>query len=489
MTSRRATAVPSHVPMTSRTLVLVLRYGKRGWRTLVDIVRFALRRADEEKLFQVAGSLTFTTALSIVPLLTTVFGVMTAFPVFERMRDALHSFLESKLLPDTISKTIFGYLDQFSANASSLTIVSLLSFAVTSVLTLLTIDNALNTIWGVRRPRPLPQRIVTYWAILSMGPILLGISLSLTSYLASVSAGFVDAPPPLTATLLDVAPLVLFAGSYTALYVFVPNRHVELRDALVGALLAAFAFEAAKRGFAAYVAHARSYTMVYGALAALPLTLLWIYYIWIITLAGALVAASLPAIYGRNWNRGRAPGEAFGDALRVLRVLYRARRSDRPGHLAGLDVYSVRRRARLDYYSADVILETLEQDGLVIRARQVGPRASRRGRDDDVWVFVADSRVVRLERVFRLFAFDAAHVAEIGMRPDDPLSRLLRAQRLAHGDEPLERALVGDEASGSPLVERAGLDLGVPNDVYAPARARTESDAARAPDEELFVAR
>jgi len=439
------------------------RLARRLWHTLWDILLFALRRAQEEKLFQVAASLTFTTTLSIVPLLTTIFGAMTAFPVFQRLRDALHAFLESKLMPEAISQSIFGYLDQFSANASSLTIVSLVTFAVTSLLTLLTIDDALNTIWGVRRARPLPQRLATYWAILSIGPILLGISLSLTSYLASASAGFVVAPTPLVAALLDVAPIVVFIVSYTALYVFVPNRHVELRDAFIGAVLAAFAFEAAKRGFAAYITRFHSYTVIYGTLAALPLMLLWIYYIWIITLAGALVAASLPAIYGRNWNRGRAPGEAFGDALRVLRVLDRARRSDRSGGLAGLDTYAIRRRARLDYQSADVILARLEADGLLVRSPQVAPRdrgLRRRGSREDVWVLAADTSVVKIDRLFRLFAFDAAHVAEIGLTPEDPLARFLRAQRLVDGEQSLETALRGwggddDVPSSSPKAAEA----------------------------------
>ncbi len=423
--------------MTSTAIVLAQRASRQAWRTVRDVVRFGLRRAGQERLFQVASSLTFTTVLSIVPLLTTVFGVMTALPVFDRMRDALHGFLESRLFPEAISTSIFKYLDQFSANASSLTVVSVISFAVTSVSTMLTIDGALNTIWGVHRPRPLAQRLVTYWAILSVGPIVLGVSLSLTSYLASAAAGFVTAPPPLVAAVLAITPLVLFTAAYSALYVYVPNRSVRWRDALAGAFLAALAFEGAKRGFALYITRFPSYTMIYGALAALPLLLLWIYYIWIITLVGALIAASLPAIYGRNWNRGQAPGDTYGDALRVLRVLYRVRQTDHPGRIPGLNAYDIRQQARLDYESTDVILEKLEQDGIVIRTRQIVPAGPTRFQNDDLWLFAADASVVRLERVFRLFAFDAAHVAEMALDPDDPLACFVRKQKLADGDLPL----------------------------------------------------
>ncbi len=424
--------------MTATALVLARRAGTQAWRTVRDIVRFGLRRADQERLFQVASSLTFTTVLSIVPLLTTVFGVMTALPVFDRMREALHTFLAARLFPDEISNSIFKYLDQFSANASSLTVVSVLSFAVTSLTTMLTIDGALNTIWGVHRMRPLAQRLITYWAILSVGPVLLGVSLTLTSYLASAAEGYVTAPPPLVAALLGLAPLVLFTAAYSALYVYVPNRHVRWRDAMAGAFLAALAFEAAKRGFAIYITHFPTYTIIYGALAALPLLLLWIYYIWIITLAGALVAASLPALYGRNWNRGQAPGDLFGDALRVLRVLYRARRTDHAGQVPGLNVYAIRQEARVDYESVDTILEELEQDGIVIRTRQVAAGGATRFKNDDLWLFAADASVVKLERVFRLFAFDPEHVSEMALDRDDPLAEFIREQRMCNGDESLE---------------------------------------------------
>jgi membrane protein len=444
-----ATIPTSTTPLfTKRRLILLRRRSQTLWRTTRDVTRFVIRRADQDKLFQVASSLTFTTVLSIVPLITTVFGVMTALPVFDRMRLALHSFLESRLMPEAISSSIFKYLDQFSSNASSLTIVSVLSFAVTSLMTMLTIDGALNAIWGVQRPRPLPQRLITYWAILSVGPILLGVSLTLASYLASVSAGFVTAPPPLVTAALDLVPIVLFTLAYGALYVFVPNRRVEWHDALIGAFVAALAFEAAKRGFAVYVTRFPTYTMVYGTLAAVPLLLVWIYYIWIITLGGALVAASLPIIYGHNWNRGQAPGDMYGDALRILRVLYRARQVDHPGHLPGMNGYAIRQAARLDYESADIVLERLEQDGLVIRTRQVVPEGPTRFKNDDLWLFAADASVVKLERVFHLFAFDPEHVSEMALDRDDPLAKFIRRQRLINGDESLENVF-GTEAEAT----------------------------------------
>lgn len=426
--------------MTDRPLVLARRVFLRWWHTLRDVAGFAVRRADEEKILQVASSLTFTTILSMVPLVTTVFAVLAALPVFNQIRDALHNFMVQNLMPVSISDSIFRYLDQFAANARGLTAIGLIAFAVTSIMTMLTIDGALNTIWRVRRPRPLSQRILVYWGILSAGPIVFGVSLTITSYLASASAGFVAAPPPIVAASIAVLPLVLFTLAYMALYVYVPNRRVEWRDAFAGALFAALAFELAKRGFAVFVTQFPTYTLIYGALAAVPLLLLWIYYIWIITLVGATIAASLPAIHGRGWNRGQAPGDTYADALRVLRVLYRARKADSPGRPPGLNLHRIRIQARLDYESADTILEKLEQDGLVIRTRQIAPEGPTRFKNDDLWLFTADATVVRLERVFRLFAFDPDHVAKIGLDRDDPLAAVLRKQRLANGDTSLDEA-------------------------------------------------
>ena len=442
---------PLHPSMTDRPLVLARRVFLRWWHTTRDVARYAARRASQERLLEVASSLTFTSILSLVPLVTTIFAVMTALPVFNQMREALRNFMAQNLMPAAISDSIFRYLDQFAANARGLTAIGLISFAVTSIMTMLTIDGALNTIWGVRRPRPLTQRILVYWSILTVGPIVLGVSLTLTSYLASASAGFVTAPPPVMAAALSVAPIVLFICAYAALYVYVPNRRVEWRDAFVGAVFAALAFEWAKRGFAIYVTRFPSYTLIYGALAAVPLLLIWVYYIWIITLVGATIAASLPAIYGRAWNRGQAPGDTYADALRVLRALYRARKADRPGRPPGLNLYRIRMQARLDYESADAILEKLEQDGLVIRTRQVVPEGPTRFKNDDLWLFAADATVVRLDRVFRLFAFDPEHVAQIGLDRDDPLAALLRKQHLANGDTSLEEAFnAGVEPALSP---------------------------------------
>lgn len=216
--------------------------------------RYALRRAGEDSLPQVAGSLTFTTVLSLVPILTVAFALFTAFPMFQSFRAAIEGYLFSNLVPGNISRPILTYLNQFSHNAKGLTAAGLVGLVVTSVMTMLTVENALNAIWRVRQRRPLAQRVLVFWALVSFGPVLIGASLSVSSYLVSVSAGYVAKLPYGLGVVVGLVPILLSAIAFAMLYVFVPNTLVAWRDAFLAGLVAAVAFEIAKRGFGYYVA-------------------------------------------------------------------------------------------------------------------------------------------------------------------------------------------------------------------------------------------
>jgi membrane protein len=392
-----------------------------SWRTVQQVARFAVQRAGEERIAQVAGSLTFTTVLSVVPLLTIFFAVLSALPIFEQMQDGLRHLLLQNLMPTSVSDSIFRYLNQFVAKSRGLTLIGLSFLAVTAVSTMLTIDRALNTIWRVRRARPLYQRVLVYWAVLTIGPVLLGVSLSLSSYVASASAGFVNQPSPPVALLIAVVPLVALTLAYAGLYFYVPNRPVAWRDAFIGGLAGAIAFEVAKRGFAIYIARFPTYAAIYGALAALPIFLLWVYVSWFITLAGAAIAASLPTLHDRRWNWASAPGQDFADALRVIRALNGARKRPLPGltarELGGL--------ARLDVDSAEAILIKLETHAIVIRVRSQSVAAKSRSLEQDLWMFTADATRISVGKLFSLFAFDGPTSAEIGFARDDPLRQIV----------------------------------------------------------------
>ncbi len=394
---------------------------RRQGRVLLELMHFAIRRAGEERIAQVAGSLTFTTTLSLVPLFTVGFAIMSSIGFLSQAADSFRTFLISNLLPGSVSDSILRYIGQFTFKAQGLTLLGLALLTVTALSTVLTVDRVLNTIWGVRRPRPLLQRVLVYWSALTIGPLILALSLTVTSYLASASLGMVKKPPLWVTTLFDLVPFVLVTLGYAALYVYVPNRKVEWRDALIGGLAGSVAFDIAKRIFATYIARFPTYAQIYGALASLPIFLLWVYVSWLITLSGAVLAASLPAMWQRGWNRGFVPGGRYGDALRILRALYQARYDLVPG-LNSADVAS---EARVSSEHAEGLLEAMEADGLVIRTRPVARTGATRSAEQDLWMLTADPRVVRFERVHRLFAFDGEAVARLGFVAGDPLATLV----------------------------------------------------------------
>ena len=203
-----------------------------------EVLSFADARARDVRMGQVAGSLTFTTMLSVVPIFAVALALFTTFPLFARFRGELENFL-LKALPGQISGTVLRYVNEFASQATELTAVGLAFLAVTALTMIVTVDRVLNDIWRVRDRRPFGQRVLIYWAILSLGPLVIGASLSASSFLWSLSAEAVRQLPRLLRHLLDYAPVVLNGFAYAALYVFVPNRSVAWRDALIGGFIAA----------------------------------------------------------------------------------------------------------------------------------------------------------------------------------------------------------------------------------------------------------
>ena len=274
------------------------------------LTRLTLRRAREERLAQVAGSLTFTTVLSIVPLLAVSFALFTRFPMFKRFEKAIEEHLLKSLLPADISRTILKHLSHFAENANSLTLVGSLFVLVTAMALLLTVENALNQIWQVKKGRPFFKRVGLYLLMLAIGPPVLGASLWATSYVLSASTGLIDTLPPSVKFVLDLGPVILSALALTTVFYFVPNTKVRRRDAIAGGLIAGIAFELGKRGFAAYVLKVPTYKAVYGAFAAFPVFLLWVYFSWLVTLTAALITANLALAKPRQGSRASRPKTA-----------------------------------------------------------------------------------------------------------------------------------------------------------------------------------
>jgi membrane protein len=271
---------------------------------MIRLTQLTLKRAREERLPQVAGSLTFTTVLSVVPLLAVSFALLARFPVFRPVKDALNEHLLQVLLPPDISRAVLRHLQQFAANAGGLTLVGSLFLLASAVLMLLTVENALNRIWLVKKDRPLLKRVGLYLLVLALGPLALGASLWATSQVLRASIGMVGSLSPEAAFVLNLGPVLIGAVAMGCLFYFVPNAQVRKRDAIVGGLLASIAFELGKRGFAAYLLHVPTYKTVYGAFALVPVFLLWVYLSWLLTLAVALVTANMGRV-SKQQPRGR----------------------------------------------------------------------------------------------------------------------------------------------------------------------------------------
>lgn len=378
-----------------------------SWVETRDLFRFAARRLDEEHLPQVAGSLTFTTILALVPMLTIALAIFTAFPLFGTFRTSIEDYFVHNLMPKNVANTILGYLNQFSAKSASLSAVGGVALMATSVLTMSTVEHVFNRIWRVKNQRSWVHRVLVYWAIITLGPLLIGISITVTSYLSAAANGLVMSwGGAWFYTLLSVS---LTTGSFTLLYVAVPNQRVDWRDAVWGGLLAGIVFEIAKRLFAAYVIKFPTYTMVYGALAALPIFFLWIYMLWMITLVGALVVAALPVVKYERWRHVPTPGSNFVDAMAVLQVLYQARTE---GSSAAVDVAQIRRATRLGFDESESLLQQMLEVGWVGCVQAETLTRTQWGRkvrvSIDAWILLANPEALRLADIYRLFVCNLA---------------------------------------------------------------------------------
>ncbi|TKC80413.1 YihY family inner membrane protein [Trinickia terrae] len=369
--------------------------------TIKRLAQFAAKRSGEDRIPQVAGSLTFTTMLALVPLATVAFALFTAFPIFSSFQASLQGFLAEHLMPDQINNQIFRYLNQFATKAKGLTTMGMIVLFVTAVMTMMTVESAFNVIWRVTKPRPFAQRVLVYWSIVTLGPLLIGVSLSISSYLFTRSPIFAGLRvSALIDWALTGAALPLTALAFTMLYVYMPNCIVQWRDAMVGGICAAVAFELTKRGFGFYVRRIPTYTAVYGAFATVPMFLLWMYLCWFITLAGAMIASALPAIRIGQFHRQRYPGGDLLDALELLARLDEAREAGKPGHT----VTELARMLRCDMDTATDLIAKLGKREWVARLENDGRGGPAR------YVLLANPSQITVGRLFDLFVIDKAEL-------------------------------------------------------------------------------
>ena len=366
-----------------------------------------------------AGSLTFTTVLALVPVLTIALAIFTAFPLFNTFRTSLEAYFIQSLMPQAIANNILGYLTQFATKATRLSAVGGVALMITAVTTLGMIDRAFNQIWQVKRVRPWTQSILVYWAIITLGPLLIGVSITVTSYLFTATSGVVGAVPFIGGVFYTLVSIFFTTGAFTLLYLAVPNRSIDWRDAAWGGLFAAIAFEIAKRIFAIFVMRFPTYTIVYGALAAVPIFLIWIYLSWLITLIGAVIAASLPVVKYERWWHVSVPGSEFADALALLNVLNRARDAHDG---AAVDVNAMRIQTHFGLDEIDGLLEKMLEAGWVARVKNEVVLKNKQAwwhkvdEGAERWVLLANPDQLMLAEIYRLFVFDPRAERGRGMK-------------------------------------------------------------------------
>jgi membrane protein len=404
-----------------------------SWSQARDLFRFAARRLYEERLPQVAGSLTFTTVLAVVPVLTIALAIFTTFPLFNTFRASLEAYFIKSMMPTAIANTVLGYLSQFATKATRLSAFGAVALIGTAVAMVAIIDRTFNRIWRVRQSRPLAQRILIYWAVVTLGPLLIGVSITVTSFLFSATNGIAGVAPVFGSLFYTLMSLFLTAGTFTLVYMAVPNRLIDWRDAACGATLAAVAFEFTKSAFAVFVAKFSTYTAVYGALAAVPIFLVWIYLGWLITLSGAVIAAGLPIVKYERWWHVPSPGGSFLDAMAVLEVLYQARSGK---DAASVTTAALRGATRLGYDELEGLLQKMLEAGWVGRIAAGPPRRAQFGKrvtdGEDAWVLLANPEQLKLADVYRCFVFDTSNESALSRQVENAMEQGLAESLAAH---------------------------------------------------------
>ena len=352
---------------------------------LTAFARFLWRRFRDDKCFETAGALSYTTLFAVVPMLAAVVAVVSVIPAFAGLRDSVTRFIFRSFVP-AAGETVQGYLLEFAGNASRLTAVGVLVLLASALMMMASIEDRFNRIWRVPAPRKGSARFMLYWVALTLGPLLFVAGVAASSWVYAQPlwrgvaghgfAGF---------RLWALAPFLISWMALALLYQLVPNCRVRWRDAIVGGLIAAVLFELARKGFVLYVSHFGNYREIYGALAAVPIFLIWIYLSWVIVLLCAILTSALTAFEYRHESELLPPGCEFVGLLRVLGHFAEAQRAG-----SGLSEEDLSGRER--FLTADLLQRYLGD----LRGASVIRRA-----EGGAWVMARDLDSVRVDDLFR----------------------------------------------------------------------------------------
>ena len=259
---------------------------------LINTAKAFVDHMRSERIAVSAGHLAYVSLLSLVPVIVVFFMIMSAFPAFEDVREQIENFIFTNFVP-TAGDVVQDYMGDFVSNASSMSAVSIVSLLVVALLLISNIDKTFNHIWRTQVQRPLIYTFAIYWMVITLGPLLIGVSIVVSSYLVGLAEFTEEYTPGLGTFFLKMVPSLAAVGAFLILYMIVPNRPVRAKYALCGAILATILFEFTKKGFAFYVTSFPSYQVIYGALAVVPILFVWVYLSWIVVLLGAVFTYSI----------------------------------------------------------------------------------------------------------------------------------------------------------------------------------------------------
>ncbi|MEQ8228061.1 MAG: YihY family inner membrane protein [Rhodospirillales bacterium] len=346
------------------------RLAKAEWRIWRGVLGIALRRFQDDQCLRMAASLSYTSLLAAVPLTAIAFAMLAAFPVFEGVRDSFQDVLFANFLPDA-AESMREHFDKFVRNTATLSAVGIVALALTAVLLLGTIESALNTIFRVTRPRRLGPRLLVFWAIITLGPLLLGASFSLSAYFFAATQWIgVDPATGFFGEAAKLLPTTIMMVLLTMFYVTIPNRPVAFTGGIVGAIVAGLLIAVLRKGFGFYVTHFPTYQNIYGAMSAVPIFLIWMYLSWAVVLVGATLAATISEwreAGGRPVHLSHSPSSRLTTAMAVLACLYGKSREG--GSASRRELI---RAARVSLAVLDPLLEDLRRHGYLERTSRNG---------------------------------------------------------------------------------------------------------------------
>jgi membrane protein len=416
---------------------------RRRLSATLTFSRYVLHRFNRDGCFAASGALSYTTLVSLIPLGVVGLGILSAFPNFASARERILAVLFANFVP-TISKEAAWWFQYFAGSAAQATAIGIIGIAGTGVLLLVTVEDQLNMLWRVMTPRPWSQRVLAYWTLITLGPLLIGVSITMSTVLdtAARRAGidtevltqFTAGWPHVLARLI---PFLFELIACTLLYCLIPNCAVRWRDGLAGATVAAVALEILKIGFSIYIGAMSYYQTVYGALAGIPIFLLWMYVSWNAVLLGAVVAANLPTWrVDERLSHLSSGGVRLGFGLALIAILARAQNRGGRCRTAGLAL-----EIGVPTSVVDEHLQMLAEAGFVAPTQ------------DGAWVLSWDPQIATLHDLYRALGLPLAGswlarpLAPWQRQVAPAMERIVRAEARAMG-VPLASLLAQIDGTG-----------------------------------------